>query len=99
MTLSGNGWGAGSENDFSTASQTTTDEYNFTHDNKPTKAIIGVGILVVAAIALAFFEPIHRGEPSSTSPSAIGRFATSDVNHAPAQTTGSAPTTAPTPTR
>jgi hypothetical protein len=77
MTMSGNGWSSNTDHDFSSAPQTTED-YEFNHQNKPAKAAIGIAILVVFALGLAWMKPATND-------------AANNPNHVAAQNTAHAP--------
>jgi hypothetical protein len=92
MTLSGNGWSSNSDHDFSSEVPQTTEEYEFDQPGKSTKAVIGLGILVAFALVLAFMHPANHGATSS-SPMVSDSARTNNLNNAPGQTTGQAPST------
>ena len=90
MTISGNRWSSNNDHDFSSEVPQTTEEYEFNQPGKSTKAVIGLGILVAFAIALAFMHPANHNA-SSTSPMVSDSARTNNLNNAPGQTTGQAP--------
>jgi len=95
MTMSSNGWSSNPDHDVS-ASPQTTDDYEFNQSGKPAKAMIGLAILVAFALAMAFFHPAKHD--ASTSSAMVRDSAhSSNINSAPGQTTGQAPSTPSTP--
>ena len=91
MTISGNGWSSNPDHDFSSSPQ-TTDDFEFTQKGQPAKAIIGLGILVAFGVALAFFHPANH-DASTSSPMVSDSAHSNNMNSAPGQTTGQAPST------
>lgn len=90
MTESKGGWGSEYDRDLSNMAETNED-FEFNEAGKPTKAIIGIGLLVALAIALAFFHPGNRDTASVPSSQTTADTARNNsVNTAPGQTTGSA---------
>ena len=91
MTISNNGWSSNSDRDFSSEAPHTIEDYELNQSGKSTKAIIGLGVVVVFGLALAFIHPANHGA-SSTSPTVSDSAQhTNNLNNAPGQTTGQAP--------
>ena len=91
MTISGNGWSSNADHDFSWKAPQTTEDYEFNQPGKSTKAVIGLGILVAFGLAMAFIHPAnHRATSTSPVVSDSARH-TNNLNNAPGQTTGQAP--------
>ena len=87
MSLSNNSWGS----DYNRDLATTNEEFEFNQSGKPTKAVIGIGLLVAFGIALAFFQPSNRDTASTPASQITADTARSNsLNAAPGQTTGSA---------
>lgn len=85
--LSGNGWDSRDER----SKPMTTDEFELNQEGKPTKAIIGLAILVALGIGLAFFKPTT--DNVAKAPTAQERSTDMvQMNRAPGQTTGQVPT-------
>lgn len=85
-----NEWGSSNE---PSNTPRTTDEFELNQDGKPTKAIIGLAILVALGIGLAFFKP--TSDSVATAPTVQERGSEmTQMNRAPGQTTGQAPTSA-----
>ncbi|MEW6769368.1 MAG: hypothetical protein AB1342_15190 [Pseudomonadota bacterium] len=90
MSFSNSGWGSDYDRDL--ANRQTTDEFEFNQSGKPAKAVIGIGLLVAFAVALAYFHPADRRVSTDPSPMASDTARAGDsLNSAPGQTTGSAP--------
>ena len=90
MTISNNGWSSNSDHDFSSDAPQTIEDYEFNKPGKSTKAVIGLNILVAFGLALAFMHPSSH-DASSTSPMVSDSARTKNLNNAPGQTTGQAP--------
>lgn len=86
--LSGNGWG--SQDDLS-RTPSPSDEFDYNQEGKPTKAIIGLAILVALGIGLAFFKPTTDNVAKAPTVQERGSEMT-QMNRAPGQTTGQVPT-------
>lgn len=93
-TFSGNGRGSNSDSNYSSAPAQSTDDFEFNQRGKPMKAFIGLAILVVFAVALAFFKPASDNMAKSPSLQQDKGSAITQMNREPGQTTGQAPTSA-----
>jgi hypothetical protein len=92
MTMySNNGWGSHAPGTIDPPA--TSDEYELRNSGKPAKAIIGMAILVVFALALAFFKPSADNMAQSPTIQQKTGSAITQMNRDPGQTTGAAPST------
>ncbi|MES2751278.1 MAG: hypothetical protein V4661_07895 [Pseudomonadota bacterium] len=90
--INGQGWATDSHRtDYDEDPDQTTEEFEYNQPGKPLKAAIGVALLVVLALMISRFGPVTQ-EDSNSPP-----MTTTDMNRAPAQTTGQAPMRTPPP--